>query len=494
MRKFLFSLFITVSVALNAEVVNDSILVEPEFEKGIPECLLADSIAEAPIAVSLYYDKGNYRFNMKLYELEHLLTNVKEQQMVLSVRNNSVLCLYDEIQLIIEALNKMHEYSQKPFIADESEFIHYSKKLSNGGQFLIVLEFDKKKDKWECAIGIANGDIPRYTLLNDNNNLLSIADDLKQMLFKYDYRVQIYKEPTFQKILQKDGSSISYFDENNSSILKMVVKEDANTKYLTEIIEQKHVAKINNILNKIIKTEIQEFKPIHSFGGIEAVIDENGNVVQAKLALNKKLTESLPNNTIGTMLKRIKAFKFIPISNVDRLNNIEYVNVYIPLSIENESNLVDVIASGKTEIAKGFKETTLKSEQSGKYTKFYFDSGDGLIEMANNTNVLPEYTEKLYQKLHIKTLNLGINNIIRKNYPNLRKLDNYGVADVVIGKSGVVIVSMISLNDEISKTLNNEDIIKLLNHIKNYQFEYFDEYDYPGVDFIKVFIPLKGKP
>ena len=495
MKKIFFGLFIVIAAVANAGIVNDSIFVEPKYEKGLPQWLLSDTTHNAPISISLYYAETDNRFITKNYEIENLFTNKKTQIIEFGFQSKATLsstfCFYDDINVIVNALKKMYEYSKTPFVEDNEETVFYKKDLPGNVFFFTSLIYDKTKSKWDCVVGLNR----QYYKLDDREDgLFLLTRELEKAMQKCDQREQAYNESIYKKIIQKDGSSISYFESDNSSMLKLIVNEEINTKYRTEIINKKHTTKINNILNEIIKKKYQQFKTISNYGGFEVVIDENGNVVQSKLSLNKTLTNTLSNNVIGTMLKQINSFKFIPISNEDRLNDIEYVKVYIPLSREFNGSLSEVLVTGKTNIANnGFKEPVLKSEQTNNYTKYYLDSGDGLIELANNSPLVPDYTENLYEKRYAKILNLDINNILRKYYPNLKDFDNYGIAEVIVGQSGRGITSMISLNDEISKHLNNEEIIQLLNLIKDYKFEYFDKSDYPGVDFIKVCIPLKGQ-
>ena len=77
------------------------------------------------------------------------------------------------------------------------------------------------------------------------------------------------------------------------------------------------------------------------------------------------------------MLKTVKKYKFTPISNKDKLNEVEYVKVYIPLSSKGVRKNEDLLDSGIEEsIKSNYVEPKLIVEEKGEYKQYYIDNGD----------------------------------------------------------------------------------------------------------------------
>lgn len=498
MKKILFYLFCAITLIANASmpVVNDSVLVEPKYDKEFSQWALMDSINGVPTAASMYYSNWLEKFGIELYELENILTNKKDQYIVAGVLGeNSVevtSCSYEEIKVIIDALRKIYDYCQKPFVDDYSERVSYVKKLLNANSIRVDLLYNSEDNTWNGIIGI-NGVYCR--LKKGDEDLPTIISLMEKALHKYEQREQLYKEPVFIKKIIEGDICQYYFDDGNNLVQRLVAKDEINREYSKEIIAKKHANKINNKLNDIVSKEYSEFSELGEYGGFDVIIDENGCAVDVKLMLSNRVTDSISDNTKGFMLKTVKKYKFTPISNKDKLNEVEYVKVYIPLSSKGVRKNEDLLDSGIEEsIKSNYVEPKLIVEEKGEYKQYYIDNGDGLVDKTKGIIGNNSYSESLFKENEVELFNLKINEKIKDNYKQLKDISDYGVVEVAINSLGHVVFTKIILKEVVANTLDERAIENLIHWIDDYSFMSFKEEDYPDVKLIKVYIPLKGRP
>ena len=493
MKKLLLVLLTTISFIANAQIpgVNDSIFVEPKEAKEYPQWLLADSINGVPLAMSKYYSEGLNGFNIELYEVEDIISHKKQQAIFfhykLQRKQIWAQCSYEELNIIINAIKKLYEYSQTPLIEDIEESVSYKKDLVQQNNFYIDLFFDNKNNKWTCSYGINNIFSPYY----DVEILPILTAKMTNAIFKHDQREQMHREPIFKKEHNKDGGNQYYFEYGDSLVLRLVANENINKEYSKELFTTKHNIKINNILNKTIKTEYKDLDAFSTYGILDVIIDKQGKASRVKLILNKQLSEKLSHNTIGLMLKKIKHYKFPPISNTNKLNEVEYINARIPLTSDEDKRITELIEQNII-IPYLFKCPKLVIENKGENSMYYMDYGNDadkkFAEIKTNVN----YSNKLVKERFITDLNFNVNEIANDKYQQLKNLDSYGLVEVIINKNGWVAFSRLSLNKIVSDALDEITITKILGTIDNYRFKSIE--DYPGNEFLKVFIPLKGNP
>lgn len=496
MRKILFVLFIAISYVANAAlpVVNDSVLVETDDDRGYLRWLLSDSINGVPISLSMHYQEKINELEISVYEIEDILSREKKQYFLFRIRGSFVSCSYEELKVIKDALQKVYEYSQTPIIEDLQEGLFYKKELGKGGSVVVDLNYISKENTWDCFIEIYNckGDYSVIKLNSGAKDLPLVVEAIKKVLFKYNQREQTYKEPIFKKEC-KNGYNQYYFDYGDSLVLKLVAKDNVNKDYSKELFTQESNQKINNLLNEIIKNEYKDFDELSVYGMLDLVIDEKGYVSRVKLILSNRLSEKLSDKIIGLMLKKIKSYKFLPISNKDKLNEVEYVNVHIPLAVKNR-RIAEFIERGVIVLSNTYKEPNLISYDKGGGVQYFMDYGYGLEERY--AYVLPNenYLNKLVEERYIIDLNYKINGIIDDKYKNLRGLYNYGTVEIVVDENGWVVYSKLILKKNVSEELDEKTITRVLANIEDYKFKEIKELDFPGVDYVKVFIPLNGYP
>lgn len=498
MRKILFCLFCAITLVANASmpVVDDSVLVEPKYDKAFSKWVLMDSINGMPTAASMYYSNRLDKFGIELYELENILTNKKDQYIVAGILGlNSVevtYCSYEEIKVIIDALKKIYNYCQRPFVDDYSERVSYVKRLLNTNNISVNLIYNSENNTWEGTLGI--NDV-YCKLKKGDEDLPTITSIMEKALHKYEQREQLYKEPIFIKKLIDGDICQCYFDDENNLVQKLVAKDEINREYSKEIVAKKHANKINKILNDIISKEYSEFSELGEYGGLDVIIDERGCAVQVKLMLSNRVSDFVSDNAIGFMLKKVKKYKFAPISNKDKLNGVEYVKVYIPLSSKGVRKNEDLLGSGIEESTKSnYVEPKLIIEEKGEYRQYYIDNGDGLVDKTKEVIVNNNYSESLYKENEIEIFNLKINAKIKNNYKQLRDISDYGVVEVMINSSGRVVFTKIMLKEVVASTLDEKAIVNLIHWVDDYSFKSFREEDYLDVKLFKVYIPLKGRP
>lgn len=496
MRKILFGLFIAISYMANAAlpVVNDSVLVEADEDRGYLRWLLSDSLNGVPISFSMHYQEKIDELEISVYEIEDILSREKMQDFMLRIRGSYVSCTYKELKVIKDALQKIFEYSQTPLIEDLQEELFYKKELRNGGSVVVDLDYVRKDNTWDCFIEIYNrkGDYWGVKLNSGAKDLPLIVEAMKKVLFKYNQREQTYKEPLFKKECKK-GYNQYYFDYGDSLVLKLVAKENVNKDYSKELFAQKSNQNINNLLNEIIKNEYKDFDELSVYGMLDLVIDEQGDVARAKLILSNRLSEKLSDNTIGLMLKKINNYKFLPISNKDTLNEVEYVNVHIPLAVKNK-RIIEFIERGVIILSNTYKEPNLVSSDKGGGTQYFMDYGYGLDERYRYVLPNENYLNKLVEERYIIDFNYKVNGVIDDKYKDLKGMYNYGTVEVVVDENGWVVYSKLILKKNVSDELDEKTITRVLANIEDYKFKEIKEQDFPGVDYVKVFIPLNGYP
>lgn len=493
MRKILLGLLIVITLVANASIpgVNDSIFVEPKESKEYPQWLLADSINGVPIAMSKYYSEDINGFIIELFEVEDIITSKKRQAIFFHHRllrtQTRIQCSYKELNIIINAIKKLYDYSQIPLVEDMEESVAYKKDVTPTSDFHIALFFDDKNNKWICTFGINDTYSPYY----DVEILPILIDKMTNAVFKYDQREQMHREPLFKKE-SKNGYNQYYFDYGDSLVLKLVAKDNVNNDYSKELFAQKSNQKINNLLNEIIKNEYNDFDELSVYGMLDFVIDEQGDVSRVKLVLSNKLSEKLSDNTIGLMLKRAKNYKFLPISNKDKLNGVKYVNVCIPLAVKER--ITEFIERGMIMLSNTYKEPNLVSVDKGGSIQYFMDYGYGLDERYTYVPINENYLKKLVEERYIIDFNYKINGIVDDKYEKLKGLYNYGTIEIVVDKNGWVVYSKLLLKKIVSDELDEKTITRVLANIEDYKFKEIKEQDFPGVDYVKAFIPLNGNP
>lgn len=164
---------------------------------------------------------------------------------------------------------------------------------------------------------------------------------------------------------------------------------------------------------------------------------------------------------------------------------------------KNIPKLINLLNQGLSNIYNrkyNYFEPQLKTEYiKDSRVKYYIDKGDNLNEKYANTSTNAIYSDEILKENYITDLNLKINKYIDNSVLILNKLDNFGVAEIVVDKSGQVICSNLILTKIASDALNEKTIAKILSTINDYKLKKIGN-SYNGINLIKVFIPLKGYP
>lgn len=515
MRKILFGLFIAISYMANAAlpVVNDSVLVEAKEDDAYYDMFLKslpDSVYDSPMVTRFFREVGGLG-NIKISLIEHYSLNGKNKNHYLkfdisdAISSIGILMSYDDVKSIITILTDIYENTKELRLSGEKENISYKKLISSRSLFAVSLSYNPKKDRWNCQIDISIVDPTNYVgksviiyqdvdykkhcrLKDFEKDMPKLVELLKQGLAEITDRKYNYKEPLFKKECRK-GYNQYYFDYGDSLVLKLVAKENVNKDYSKEIFAKKYSHNINEVLNDIIK-DYKVFDELSDYGILDLIIDENGNVSCVKLELSDRLSMGLSDKDIGLMLKKVKDYKFLPVSNKDKLNEVGYVNVRIPLSSNGNYRIIDLVEKGIICVPDSYKGPKLLSKKDGSGIQYLMDYGYGLWDKYVDVNTNTNYANQLVKERYTIDLNFKINGIIDNKYKKLKKIDSFGVVEVVIDESGQVVCSKLSLNKAVSDALDEKTIVKILANIDGYKFKKIED----GTDYVKVYIPLKGYP
>ncbi len=178
--------------------------------------------------------------------------------------------------------------------------------------------------------------------------------------------------------------------------------------------------------------------------------------------------------------------------------DVDYKKNYRLKDFEKDmSKLIELLKQGLAEITYrkyNYKEPILRSEKKGDYIRHYIDWGNNVINSTKDINLIPWYSEILFKEHYTEDINDKINGIINDYNKRLKNEELYGGIEVIVNASGRVIDAKLLLKELVSMTLDDKAVAKLLHRILKYKFKSFNEDDLPGVNLIKVYIPLKGIP
>lgn len=351
MRKILFGLFIAISYMANAAlpVVNDSVLVEAKEDDAYYDMFLKslpDSVYDSPMVTRFFREVGGLG-NIKISLIEHYSLNGKNKNHYLkfdisdAISSIGILMSYDDVKSIITILTDIYENTKELRLSGEKENISYKKLISSRSLFSVSLSYNPKKDRWNCQIDISIVDPTNYVgksviiyqdvdykkhcrLKDFEKDMPKLIELLKQGLVEITDRKYNYKEPKL--VSNNDGSRVKYLKDYGYGLWDKYADVNPNPNYVNQLVKERYTIDLNFKINGIIDNKYKKLKKLDTFGVVEVVIDESGQVVCSKLSLNKAVSDALDEKTIVKILANIDGYKFKKIED-----GTDYVKVYIPL-------------------------------------------------------------------------------------------------------------------------------------------------------------------
>lgn len=341
------------SFILNAgNVSGDSIEIEKEsnnydmFLKSLP-----DSINESPIVTKWFSTVGELsKISVNLFESAKMNSNDKSYYLQFKIkelqREMAILMSPDEAEIIVKNLKEIYENTHKLRLSDDEENISYKKLVSSRSLFAVTLNYNSKKDKWDCQINISiidptnyvgrsvviyqDVDYKAYCWLNDyENDMPRLIAMLEQGLKNVLYRKYIYVEP---KLVAKsmDMSRTLYYIDNGDNLYDSLEKISSNADYSKELTKEEMNIELNHKINGIVNDKYNELKKENSYGMVEVIIDKTGAVLYTQILLNENINNVLDEKIIVKILNTIRKYRFKSFEKKE-YSGMEKLRVKIPL-------------------------------------------------------------------------------------------------------------------------------------------------------------------
>lgn len=353
MKKILFYLFCAITLTANASmpVVNDSVLVEPKYDKETDLFLksLPDSVYEMPMVSKFFGNIGDVgNINISLIEQMPINEEYKNHYLRFSISDIysslGILMTYEDVQSIISILKGIYENTQNLRLSGEKENISYKKLVSSRSLFAISLSYNPQKDKWNCQIDISIVNPTDYVgksvmiyqdldykkncrLKNYNKDILELIKLLEQGLKGIAYRKYRYEEPQL-KVEEKKGLKEFYIEgsDNPKTLYNDVV---GNSNYNENLYKERYIEPFNHVINGEINNHYKKLKELSDYGVVEVIINSSGKVVFTKMLLKEVVANTLDERSIVKLLHCIKDYSFK--SYKEDYPDVKLIKVYIPL-------------------------------------------------------------------------------------------------------------------------------------------------------------------
>lgn len=354
MRIMCLSLMIVVFLMSKAEnVYEDSISIETSpnahdmFMKSLP-----DSIYESPMVTKWFY-KSQRLSNVVVNLVEHTDLNGNNKSYYLQFkilgfpkREVAISMTTEEVQSIIQNLKEIYENTRKLRLSDDNETISYKKLVSSRSLFAVILNYNSKKDRWDCQINVSIIDPTNYVgksvviyqdidykaycrLDNYEKEMPILIDMLERGLEGISERRNNYFEPKLVVERKNDGFA-QYYIDNGDNLFNHFEKVETNVNYSAELFNEEIHTELNHKINGIVNNKYKDLKKLGQYGIIDVVVDRLGTVLVARISINEEINKTLDEKMLVEILSKIKKYRFKSFDDED-YPNIEYIKVKVSL-------------------------------------------------------------------------------------------------------------------------------------------------------------------